>query len=78
MDTTIIYDAARKAQVIQPQTGDLLSTIALLAAITLATTILFFAVRLLMQKRVAKEYHVVYKQVQQDLPAIQKLRSWIK
>lgn len=77
MDTTIIYDAAQKTQVFQPQSGDL-STLALFIGIIATVAVIMFTLHILMKKRVAREYHVVYKRVPQDPPAIQKLRSRVK
>ncbi len=78
MKATIVYDIASRAQVIQPPADDLLTTLALLVGIAALSVIVVYLGRKLLQKRIVKEYHIAYKMVQPDKPAIARLRKFCR
>ncbi len=75
MEATIVYDAVQKAQVIQPVQSELIGNLALFVGIVVVIAVFAYLLHKTMQKRTAHEYHVAYKTVKQDHPAIAKLRN---
>jgi len=73
MDTTIVFDAAQKAQVINPL-EDPVMTLALAVLFVGLLGVLVYVLKQITSRRTAREQHVAYKYVSEH-PAITKLRT---